>query len=85
MLEENNLAPNQTRCEILDFGSPWIICNQLTNLTNLKCVNWKIRDEKAYELRVPGDRARGDEPELKRTVFASCGDLRAVGAGSEGC
>lgn len=34
ILEENNLAPNQARCEILDFGSPWMICNQLTNLTN---------------------------------------------------
>lgn len=36
MLEENNLAedeplepaPNHARCEILDFGSPWMIYTQ---------------------------------------------------------
>lgn len=34
-------------------------------------------------MTVPGDSTGRDEPELERTVLASCGDLRTVGAGSK--
>ena len=33
-----------------------------------------------YQLTVPANGARRDEPNLERAVFASCGDLRVVGA-----
>lgn len=34
-------------------------------------------------MTVPGESTGRDEPELERTVLASCGDLRTVGAGSK--
>jgi hypothetical protein len=37
----------------------------------------------AYELVVPADGARGDEPELERAVFTRGGDLGGAGRGGE--
>lgn len=45
----------------------------------------RVGDERVYELIVLGERIRGDDLEFKRIVFVSCGDLRVVGVGSEGC
>ena len=52
----------------------WWIQNRLNRKEEREFDSW-------YQLAVPTDGTRRNEPNLERTIFTSSGDLRVVGAG----